>query len=475
MNDHSQLFRLLALLLDYPRAELREESLGLHALIRTCELPEALRDGLAALLNELCQGDLLDVQARYDGLFERGRSVSLLLFEHVHGESRDRGQAMVDLLDRYTGAGLQIDVPELPDYLPLYLEYLSLLPFAAASEGLAEVAHILGLLALRLEERGSAYAAIFEALLELGGERPDLGALRRDQAQEQRDDSLEAIDRAWEETPVSFTDPAGGCPSSSGRRPNGVHRTTIAMGRPAGTADAVPRGPRRSLSMSTNLLFFGIYPYVALLICLVGSWARFDLSQYTWKAGSSQMLSKKGMRVYSNLFHVGVLFILAGHFVGLLTPASVYHHLISTENKQLLAMVSGGFFGVLCFIGLSGLILRRLTDARVRATGNASDLMILLVLYAQLILGLSTIVASTHHMDGSVMVMLADWAQAIVTLRPLAAAEAIAPVGLVYKLHVGLGLTLFVLFPFTRLVHIVSAPVWYLGRRYQIVRQKRPA
>ncbi|WP_121380601.1 respiratory nitrate reductase subunit gamma, partial [Pseudomonas aeruginosa] len=151
------------------------------------------------------------------------------------------------------------------------------------------------------------------------------------------------------------------------------------------------------------------------------------------------------------------------------------HHLISTENKQLLAMVSGGFFGVLCFIGLSGLILRRLTDARVRATGNASDLMILLVLYAQLILGLSTIVASTHHMDGSVMVMLADWAQAIVTLRPLAAAEAIAPVGLVYKLHVGLGLTLFVLFPFTRLVHIVSAPVWYLGRRYQIVRQKRPA
>lgn len=134
MNDHSQLFRLLALLLDYPRAELREESLGLHALIRTCELPEALRDDLAALLNELCQGDLLDVQARYDGLFERGRSVSLLLFEHVHGESRDRGQAMVDLLDRYTGAGLQIDVPELPDYLPLYLEYLSLLPFAAASE-----------------------------------------------------------------------------------------------------------------------------------------------------------------------------------------------------------------------------------------------------------------------------------------------------------------------------------------------------
>ena len=112
---------------------------------------------------------------------------------------------------------------------------------------------------------------------------------------------------------------------------------------------------------------------------------------------------------------------------------------------------------------------------QVRATGNASDLMILLVLYAQLILGLSTIVASTHHLDGSVMVMLADWAQSVVTLQPLAAAEAIAPVSLVYKLHVMLGLTLFVLFPFTRLVHIVSAPVWYLGRRYQVVRQKSRA
>ncbi|SDH63016.1 respiratory nitrate reductase subunit gamma [Pseudomonas panipatensis] len=225
--------------------------------------------------------------------------------------------------------------------------------------------------------------------------------------------------------------------------------------------------------MSIDLLMFGVYPYVALLICLVGSWARFDLAQYTWKAGSSQMLSHKGMRLYSNLFHVGVLFILAGHFVGLLTPPSLYHLLISTENKQLLAMVSGGLFGVLCFIGLSGLLLRRLNDPRVRASGNASDLMILLVLYAQLILGLSTIVASTDHLDGSVMLLLGAWAQSVVTLQPLAAAEAIAPVALVYKLHVALGLTLFVLFPFTRLVHIVSAPVWYLGRRYQIVRQKR--
>ncbi|WP_275628758.1 nitrate reductase molybdenum cofactor assembly chaperone [Pseudomonas sp. 273] len=213
-HSHSQLLKLCALLLDYPRPEVREENLALHALIRTCDLPEAQRDGLAALLNELCQGDLLDVQARYDGLFERGRSVSLLLFEHVHGESRDRGQAMVDLLHRYNAAGLAIHVNELPDYLPLYLEFLALQDAPAARAGLAEVAHILALLAARLDERGSAYAAVFHGLLELSGERPDLAALHRDCEQEARDDSLEALDKAWEETQVSFSEPAAGCPSN---------------------------------------------------------------------------------------------------------------------------------------------------------------------------------------------------------------------------------------------------------------------
>lgn len=226
-----------------------------------------------------------------------------------------------------------------------------------------------------------------------------------------------------------------------------------------------------------NFLAFGVYPYIALAICLIGSWARFDLSQYSWKAGSSQIFNRtpgehRYMRIASNLFHVGVLFVLAGHFVGLLTPASVYHHVISTEHKQLLAMVSGGLFGGLCLIGLLMLLKRRLSDARVRASSSGSDILVLVVLLVQLLLGLSTIYASTHHMDGSVMVMLADWAQYTVTLQPQQAAAAIAPVGLVYKLHVFLGLTLFVLFPFSRLVHIVSAPVWYLGRRYQIVRQK---
>ncbi|MCK9238306.1 MAG: respiratory nitrate reductase subunit gamma [Thiopseudomonas sp.] len=223
---------------------------------------------------------------------------------------------------------------------------------------------------------------------------------------------------------------------------------------------------------SFNFLIFGVYPYVALAVCLIGSWARFDLSQYTWRAGSSQMLDSKNMRAASNLFHIGILFVLAGHFVGLLTPEFVYHSFISSGAKQVLAMVSGGFFGILCLIGLVMLIKRRLNNPRIRATSNTSDIMILFVLLVQLILGLLTIVASTQHLDGSVMVMLGNWAQSIVTFQPVKAANAIESVGVVYKLHVFLGVTLFVLFPFTRLVHIVSAPVWYLGRRYQIVRQK---
>jgi nitrate reductase gamma subunit len=228
--------------------------------------------------------------------------------------------------------------------------------------------------------------------------------------------------------------------------------------------------------MNSNTILFGLYPYVAAMVCLVGCWARYDREQYSWKAGSSQLLRTKGMRIASNAFHVGILFVLAGHFVGLLMPESLYHHVISTPNKQLLAMVSGGLFGALCFVGMTMLIVRRFTDERVRASSSFSDNLVLVLLYIQLILGLSTIFASSHHMDGSVMVMLADWAQSIVLFRPMEAAAAITPVGLVYKLHVFLGMTLFLIFPFTRLVHIISgvaAPVKYLLRNYQIVRRKR--
>ena len=228
--------------------------------------------------------------------------------------------------------------------------------------------------------------------------------------------------------------------------------------------------------MSTsNFLFFGAYPYIALAVLIVGSWARYDNAQYTWKAGSTQTLNDKGMRIASNLFHIGVLFIIFGHFIGLLMPESLYHHVISTPDKQLLAMVSGGFFGILAFIGLTMLIKRRFTDERVQANGSRGDQMVLLLLYAQLILGLISIVVSAGHMDGSVMVLLATWAQSIVTFQPAAAAAAVESVNIIYKLHIFLGMTLFVVFPFTRLVHIISgfaAPVKYLLRNYQIVRSK---
>ncbi|MEH6358675.1 MAG: respiratory nitrate reductase subunit gamma [Pseudomonadales bacterium] len=221
-----------------------------------------------------------------------------------------------------------------------------------------------------------------------------------------------------------------------------------------------------------NFLLFGIYPYVAIAVLLIASWIRFDREPYTWKADSSQVLSTKGFRLASNLFHVGVIFILMGHFVGLLMPEVIYHHFISSGAKQILAMVSGGFFGILCLIGLLMLIKRRMTDDRVRATSKTSDIVVLFLLLIQLVLGLLTIFSSLSHLDGSVMIMLGNWAQSIVTFQGAAAAAAIEPVGLIYKLHVFFGLTLLVVFPFTRLVHVISAPIWYLGRRYQIVRQR---
>jgi len=221
-----------------------------------------------------------------------------------------------------------------------------------------------------------------------------------------------------------------------------------------------------------NTLFFGVYPYIAILICLVGSWIRFDREPYTWKASSSQMLRTKDMRWASNLFHVGIIAILMGHFVGLLTPEAIYHHFISSESKQLLAMVTGGFFGIVCLVGILMLVRRRFTDPRIRANSSTSDNLILILLLIQLVLGLLTIFASAGHLDGSVMVQLGTWAQSIVTFQAHKAALAIESVSIIYKLHVFLGLTILLLVPFTRLVHIISAPIWYLGRRYQVVRQR---
>lgn len=229
--------------------------------------------------------------------------------------------------------------------------------------------------------------------------------------------------------------------------------------------------------MSTwlNTALYGAYPYLALTVFLIGSLLRFDHGQYTWRSGSSQLLRRRQLMWGSNLFHIGILVIFAGHFVGLLTPVAVFDALgISHSFKQGLAMTAGGIAGVLCWIGIAMLAHRRLYDPRIRATSSPADILILLVLWVQLTLGLLTIPVSAQHMDGHEMVKFMNWAQGIVTLHPSAAAL-IADANPIFKLHLFLGMTIFVLFPFTRLVHIWSAPVWYLGRPgYQIVRSRRP-
>lgn len=217
---------------------------------------------------------------------------------------------------------------------------------------------------------------------------------------------------------------------------------------------------------------FQIYPYIALAVFFIGSWARFDRAAYTWRSGSSQLLSDRGMRIGSNLFHIGVIAILLGHLVGLLTPHVLYERVILAGQKQFLAMVVGGFFGVLCFVGISILLVRRLFNPRVRATGTFGDTLVLVLLFVQLVLGMISIVVSTRHMDGVQMLRLANWAQAIVSFTP-GAAGYLTGAHWIYKAHIFLGLTLILMVPFTRLVHVWSIPVSYLWRPYQVVRRRQ--
>jgi nitrate reductase gamma subunit len=219
---------------------------------------------------------------------------------------------------------------------------------------------------------------------------------------------------------------------------------------------------------------FGYYPYICMVVFLSGSLARFDRDQYTWKSDSSQMLRTGLLRWGSNLFHVGILFLFAGHFVGLLTPHWLYESFITPANKQLLAIVAGGIAGSICYIGLTMLLYRRIFDPRIRLTSHRTDLAILVILWVQLCLGLITLPYSLSHSDGSVMLVLADWAQRIMTFRP-SGTEALAALAWPYKVHIVLGMTIFLLFPFSRLVHVWSgfASVFYLFRPYQVVRSRR--
>lgn len=219
---------------------------------------------------------------------------------------------------------------------------------------------------------------------------------------------------------------------------------------------------------------YGIYPYIALAVFLLGSLVRFEREQYTWKSDSSQLLHAGRLRLGNILFHVGVLGLFFGHLVGLLTPVMVWDTLGVTHSfKQLVAMAAGGLFGSLCLAGLLILLHRRLTDARIAAVTRPGDKLLLLWLLVTLALGLSTIAESAQHRDGHMMVLLMTWAQHIVTFRG-DAASFIVGAPLLFKLHLFMGLTLFVIFPFTRLVHVWSgfATLGYLGRAWQLVRPR---
>ncbi|NIF84835.1 respiratory nitrate reductase subunit gamma [Comamonas sp. Tr-654] len=223
-----------------------------------------------------------------------------------------------------------------------------------------------------------------------------------------------------------------------------------------------------------NQFFFGIYPYIALTVFLLGSLARFEREQYTWKTDSSQLLHRGQLRLGNILFHIGILGLFFGHLVGLLTPVAVWDMLgVSHTLKQTVAMVAGGVMGGLCLIGLVILLHRRLSDPRIARVTRAGDKLLLAWILVTLLLGLSTIALSAGHMDGEMMVLLMTWAQHIVTFQGDAASY-IADVPMLFKAHLFMGLSLFVIFPFTRLVHVWSGfgSLGYLGRAWQLVRPR---
>ncbi|MCG7198621.1 nitrate reductase molybdenum cofactor assembly chaperone [Marinobacter pelagius] len=212
-----QLLKVLARVLEYPTEELQASKDALvAAVLEDSRLPRQNKEQLLTGLDRLCDGDLLDLQEDYVGTFDKGRATSLLLFEHVHGESRDRGQAMVDLMEEYRRNGLEIDARELPDYLPLFLEYLSTRPWEEIRNWLEDIHHILGLLGERLFQRQSFYHVVMDSLLVLSGRKTDRQELAKIVASEERDDTPEALDKVWEEEMVKFVDDQGSSCSTGG-------------------------------------------------------------------------------------------------------------------------------------------------------------------------------------------------------------------------------------------------------------------
>lgn len=224
-----------------------------------------------------------------------------------------------------------------------------------------------------------------------------------------------------------------------------------------------------------NYIVFGVYPYICLAVLAVGSVIRYDREPYSWRSGSSQLLRRRQLIAGSVTFHAGVLVVFFGHLVGLLTPIAVFDALgISHGAKQMMAIVVGGVAGALALLGASLLLHRRLFDPRIRRNSSFSDIAILILLWLQLALGLATIPLSMEHLDGGEMVKFMSWAQGIFRFRPDAASY-VADAHPIFKAHLVLGLTILLVFPFTRLVHMLSAPVRYVWRPgYQIVRTRKP-
>lgn len=223
-----------------------------------------------------------------------------------------------------------------------------------------------------------------------------------------------------------------------------------------------------------NQFIFGIYPYIALAVFFLGSLFRFDREQYSWKTESSQLLYRGQLRLGNILFHIGILGLFLGHFVGLLTPVAFWDYIgITHSEKQMVAMVAGGIMGLMCLFGLLILIFRRFGSDRLSANTTWRDKLVLIWILVTLLLGLSTIIVSAHHRDGEEMVALMTWAQHIVTFRA-GAADYIAHVNSIFKIHLFMGMTLFIIFPFTRLVHVWSGfgILSYLRRTPQLVRRR---
>ncbi len=228
------------------------------------------------------------------------------------------------------------------------------------------------------------------------------------------------------------------------------------------------------MNTTVHNFFFNVYPYICRAVFFMGSLARFDRDPYTWKSDSSQLLRAGQLRWGSNLFHAGILFLFFGHLFGQLTPHFVYEIFVTASQKQLLAVAAGGVAGLVCFVGLSLLLHRRIFDPRIRLTSHRTDLAILVILWVQLAIGLSTLPASLEHVaEPRTMLQLASYLQGIATFRP--DASLVAGTAWHFQAHMLLGMTIFLLFPFSRLVHVWSgfATVAYLFRPYQLVRSRR--